>query len=51
MLILVAAVAFVDEVVNFDGGKDVLYLGGGIALVILALSVFQRFGSTSGHGS
>jgi uncharacterized membrane protein YqhA len=51
MLILVAAVAFVDEVVNFDSGKDVLYVGGGIALVILALSVFQRFGSTSGHES
>jgi uncharacterized membrane protein YqhA len=51
MLILVAAVAFVDEVVNFEGGKDVLYLGGGIALVIVALTVFQRFGSTANHGS
>jgi uncharacterized membrane protein YqhA len=49
MLVLVAAVAFVDMVVNFDGGKDILFLGGGIALVIAALTAFQRFGSTSNH--
>ena len=49
MLVLVSAVAFVDVVVNFDGRNDVLFIGGGIALVIVALTAFQRFGSTSNH--
>jgi uncharacterized membrane protein YqhA len=49
MLVLVAAVAFVDIVVNFEGGNDILFIGGGIALVIVALTAFQRFGSTSNH--
>lgn len=49
MLVLVASVAFVDMLVNNEGGKDILLVGGGIALVISALTAFQRFGSNSGH--
>ena len=49
MLVLVASVAFVDIVVNFEGAKDIFYLGVGIAAVVVALSLFQRFGSTSNH--
>jgi uncharacterized membrane protein YqhA len=46
MLVLVAAVSFVDVVVEYAGGHDVLYLCGGIALVIIALSAFLRYGSS-----
>lgn len=46
MLILVAAVSFVDVVVHFGGGHDILYLGGAVALVIAALTAFLRFGTT-----
>ena len=49
MLVLVAAVAFVDTVVNFEGGRDILFFGGGIALVIASLTAFQRFGSSTNH--
>lgn len=45
MLVLVAAVSFVDVVVGFSGGHDILYLGGGVALVIAALTAFLRFGT------
>ena len=45
MIILVASVSFVDVLVNFRGGSDVFYLGAGVALVIIALSVFLRFAS------
>ncbi len=45
MLVLVAAVSFVDVVVGFSGGHDILYLGGGVALVIAALTAFLRFGA------
>lgn len=45
MLVLVAAVSFVDVVVGFSGGPGILYLGGGVALVIAALTVFLRFGA------
>ena len=45
MLVLVAAVSFVDVVVGFSGGPDILYLGGGVALVIAALTGFLRFGT------
>jgi uncharacterized membrane protein YqhA len=48
MLILVAAMTFVDVVVEFRGGPDVLYLGVGVALVIVALTAFLRFGR-QGH--
>jgi uncharacterized protein (TIGR00645 family) len=45
MIILVAAVSFVDVVVRLGEGLQVLYLGGGIALVIAALTAFLRFGA------
>ena len=44
MIILVAAVSFVDVVVEFKGGLDTFYLGAGVAVVIAALTVFLRFG-------
>jgi uncharacterized protein (TIGR00645 family) len=44
MLVLVSAVSFVDVVVDFQSGRDVLYLGAGISLVIVALAVFNRIG-------
>lgn len=50
MLVLVAAVSFVDVVVNFSGGHDILYLGGGVALVIAALTAFLRFGTSREAG-
>jgi uncharacterized membrane protein YqhA len=45
MIILVAAVSFVDVVVDFGAGLQTLYLGAGVALVIGALTAFLRFGS------
>lgn len=44
MLILVAAAAFVDAVVDFHGGRDILYYGIAVALVIAALTAYLRFG-------
>lgn len=44
MIVLVSAVSFIDLVVDFRAGRDVLYLGAGVALVIVALTVFVRFG-------
>jgi uncharacterized membrane protein YqhA len=44
MLILVAAAAFVDGVVNFHGGKDILYYGVAVGVVIAALTAYLRFG-------
>jgi uncharacterized membrane protein YqhA len=46
MLVLVAAVSFVDVVVDFPGGRDILFLGGAVALVIGALTAFLRFGTS-----
>jgi uncharacterized protein (TIGR00645 family) len=45
MIVLVSAVSFIDLVVDFQAGKDVLYLGAGVALVIGALTFFLRFGA------
>jgi uncharacterized membrane protein YqhA len=51
MVILVAAVTFVDVVVEFKSGLDTFYLGAGVAVVIAALTVFLRFGRPeSGDG-
>ena len=44
MIVLVSAVSFTDLVVDFRAGRDILYLGVGVSLVILALTVFIRFG-------
>lgn len=45
MLVLVTAVSFVDVVVDFNGGRDILFLGAAVALVIGALTAFLRFGA------
>lgn len=45
MLILVAAAAFVDAVVNFNGGHDILYYGIAVAVVIAALTAYLRYGA------
>jgi len=49
MIILVAAVSFVDAVIESKNGLDTLYVGGGIALVIAALTLFLRFGRTDSN--
>jgi uncharacterized membrane protein YqhA len=51
MLVLVAAVSFVDVVVDFHGGQDILYLGIAIASVIAALTAFLRYGTGGREGS
>jgi uncharacterized membrane protein YqhA len=49
MIILVAAVTFVDVVVESKGGDvDTLYLGAAVALVIAALTAFLYFGKVDG---
>lgn len=50
MLILVAAVSFVEVVLDFHDPLGTLYVGGAVALVIAALTVFLRFGSPHGGG-
>jgi uncharacterized membrane protein YqhA len=45
MLVLVAAVTFVDILVDFHGGHDILYMGIAVALVIAALTAFLRYGA------
>ena len=47
MLVLVAAASFVEVVVDFRNGHEVLELGAGVALVIGALTAFLRL---SGQG-
>lgn len=47
MLVLVAAVTFVEAVVDFRDAEQVLESGAGIGAFIVALTVFIRFG---GHG-
>jgi uncharacterized membrane protein YqhA len=49
MIVLVVSVAFVEVVVDEPSGRRVLDLGIGIALVIVALTVFLRFGSHGGE--
>lgn len=44
MLILVAAITFVDRTVESKDEPAVLYLGIGIAVIIIALTAFLRFG-------
>ena len=47
MIVLVAAIAFVEVVVDAERGRTVLEVGGGVALVVAALTLFLRFGN---HG-
>ncbi|MDA8290425.1 MAG: YqhA family protein [Actinomycetota bacterium] len=52
MIVLVSSVSFVQAVVDAESGRQVLELGGGIALVVAALTLFVRFGSPGGgHGA
>jgi uncharacterized membrane protein YqhA len=46
MIILVLSVSFVETAVDSPAGQQLLELGGGVALVIVALTVFLRL---SGH--
>ena len=48
MIIMVLAVSFVEVIVDIPGGRQALDLGGGIGVMIVALTVFLRFG---GHGN
>jgi uncharacterized membrane protein YqhA len=48
MIILVAAVSFVDDVVESKGSLDTLYLGVGVGVVIAALTAFMHFGKMDG---
>ena len=48
MIILVAAVSFVDAVVESRDGLDTLYLGVGVGVVIAALTAFLHFGRMDG---
>lgn len=48
MIILVAAVTFVDEVVESKSGLATLYLGVGVGVVIAALTAFLHFGRING---
>jgi uncharacterized membrane protein YqhA len=47
MIVMVLSVSFVEVAVDVPNGKQLLELGGGIALVILALTIFSRL---TGHG-
>ena len=47
MLILVAAITFVDVAVESHDERGILFLGLGIAVVIIALTAFLRFGKRS----
>jgi|SRR5450756_226465 len=44
MLVMVAAASFVNGVVDFHGGHDILFLGSAVAVVITALTLFLRLG-------
>jgi uncharacterized protein (TIGR00645 family) len=48
MIVMVLAVTFVEMAVDASNGKEVLELGGGIALVIIALTAFLKL---TGHGT
>jgi uncharacterized membrane protein YqhA len=45
MLVMVAAASFVNVVVDFRGGPDILYVGGAVVVVIAALILFLRLGA------
>jgi uncharacterized membrane protein YqhA len=49
MIILVAAVTFVDVAVESKGELNTLYLGAAVAVVIAALTAFLRFGRVDGQ--
>jgi uncharacterized membrane protein YqhA len=51
MIVLVVSVSFVEVVVDAPSGRQALDLGAGIALVIVALSIFLRLGGHGGESS
>ena len=42
VIIVILGVIFLGKVVNWDGGVEIIYFGGGIALVIAALTYFGK---------
>ncbi|HUC60047.1 MAG TPA: YqhA family protein [Streptosporangiaceae bacterium] len=50
MLILVAAITFVDILVESHDERGILFLGIGVAVIIVGLTIFLRFGRREGHG-
>jgi len=50
MIVLVLSVSFVEVVVDAPTGRQALELGTGVAVVIIALTVFVRLGSYGGDG-
>jgi uncharacterized membrane protein YqhA len=50
MIVLVLSVSFVEVVVDAPSGHQALELGSGIAVVIIALTLFVRLGSHGGEG-
>jgi uncharacterized membrane protein YqhA len=51
MIVLVLAVTFAEEAVGSPNPLHLLEFGGGITTVIIALTVFQRWGSHNGGES
>lgn len=49
MIILVVAVSFVDVLLELGEALDILYLGAGVAIFVIALTVYLRFGSDTNH--
>ncbi len=49
MIVLVAAVSFVEALVDVHSGLEMLELGGGVAVVIGALTAFLRLGHGGGE--
>jgi uncharacterized membrane protein YqhA len=49
MIILVVAVSFVDVLLELGAALDILYLGAGVAIFVIALTVYLRFGSDTNH--
>ena len=50
MIVLVVSVSFVEVVVDESSGRHVLDLGGGIAAVVVALTLFLRLGNHRNDG-
>ena len=42
--VVIMAVLFLGQLVNWDGGVRILWLGAAVALVIGAITIFMRFG-------
>jgi len=49
MVVLVAAVSFVEVVVDLDNARRILDTGAGVALVVAALTAFLRLSDSNSH--